>query len=106
MGLGSWTRGRALMATHPFAPQLSDELLWTLSKTGRQAVCWQTLHPFRLELRIDVDGSTRVRQVVRNLIKRDAESNHLRMARVVKGWQPWRRLCSGWVQWWRTRRGC
>jgi len=65
----------------------ADEELWRLTKDTRTAVCSQRLHPLGLELRIDVDGDTRMTRVSRSVDEAWAERERLRMSMEAKGWR-------------------
>ena len=64
-----------------------DSVRWTMTKDGgRMAQCRVVRHPLGFELRVDIDGDTRVRQVHRQEADADIHAAELEDRFIEKGW--------------------
>lgn len=70
----------------PGAAPPPDEKLWTMRHGRHVAVCWETLHPLGLELRLDVNGDTMRTAVAKTVAEAREASVHMREALIAKGW--------------------
>jgi len=72
----------------PFTqPDSPDPVRWTMHKDGgRMVQCRVVPHPLGFELRVDVDGDTRLTQVHRQEADADIHAASLEDSFIAKGW--------------------
>ena len=75
-----------LMSRDPFAPHLPDRPVWAMSKGHRTAECRIVPHPIGFELRIDIDGDTRLTQAHRLEADADIHAATLEDQFIERGW--------------------
>ena len=74
--------------SRPFTQSaLSDPVRWTMHKDGgRMAQCRILPHPSGFELRVDIDGETRLARVHRQQADADIDATALEDRFIEKGW--------------------